>query len=627
MTFHNIALAIDFDARDTRVDLPALSTPNNAVDPAISSDQQGHVYAVWSDNRRGALSIYENSLFPGSGWLPRATPVNSGFPRAQDAVPGDATSPKVCSDNHGHVYVTWADDRGVKGGTGKRDIYFRYSKDYGITWYPEFTDERIDSDNPTIGTSKNPQIACDEKGNVYIAWEDDRNKTGFYEVYFRSLQVQFNKPTDFIVYYQTPEVRLNTGVDAGKYPALFPAISTDKNGSVYVAWLDYRNKPEDTIYPGIFFNASRNNGTTWETKSIHIDTAPVGGALTFSPPVISSDSLGDVYIAWIDNAGRAVRGKTYAPDGTTDVYFNSSHNHGVTWGKNDLRIEMPNTGDHRADVKDVAIGSNNKGVICIAWAEHLYKNKNKNNNNFDSNNIFINHSEDFGQSFLDLDANVRIDTGVAEGGGKAATPVLHVNNSGVIFASWVDNRHGTSDIYFNFSSDKGNKASWQKGDYLIDYPNPPGDSILPLVSADDAGHFYLVWQDTRSILTKDNYNIFFLSGYFDILSMLIEGQRLGHACFIATAAYGSPFEHHVELLRRFRDQYLLTNIPGKEFVTLYYRYSPPVADYILKHSYLKPIVRIGLMPAVGIATLCLHTSFIQKVVLIMVLLLGLGYLA
>ena len=65
----------------------------------------------------------------------------------------------------------------------------------------------------------------------------------------------------------------------------------------------------------------------------------------------------------------------------------------------------------------------------------------------------------------------------------------------------------------------------------------------------------------------------------------------GGGCFIATAAYGSYLDPHVKTLRRFRDQYLLTNSPGEWFVGFYYRHSPPVADYIRDRETLKTMVR------------------------------------
>jgi hypothetical protein len=92
-------------------------------------------------------------------------------------------------------------------------------------------------------------------------------------------------------------------------------------------------------------------------------------------------------------------------------------------------------------------------------------------------------------------------------------------------------------------------------------------------------------------------------------------------CFIATAAYGSYFEKHVQILRNFRDAYLLTNDWGRAFVGFYYRHSPAVADVIANHSGLRAAVRLGLMPVVGVAYVTLHTTPLEKV-LILVLLIG-----
>jgi len=74
----------------------------------------------------------------------------------------------------------------------------------------------------------------------------------------------------------------------------------------------------------------------------------------------------------------------------------------------------------------------------------------------------------------------------------------------------------------------------------------------------------------------------------------------GGNCFIATAAFGSYLSSDVRVLRKFRDNYLLTNVLGRKFVEYYYQTSPPVAEYIRKHELLRSLIRALLTPVIYI---------------------------
>lgn len=88
-------------------------------------------------------------------------------------------------------------------------------------------------------------------------------------------------------------------------------------------------------------------------------------------------------------------------------------------------------------------------------------------------------------------------------------------------------------------------------------------------------------------------------------------------CFIATAAYGSNMEPDVVILRKFRNHYLLTNPIGRGFTAFYYRYSPPMADFIRDNEILKSITRMALFPFVLMAKLLLSTTLAFRLLIFM----------
>ncbi len=100
----------------------------------------------------------------------------------------------------------------------------------------------------------------------------------------------------------------------------------------------------------------------------------------------------------------------------------------------------------------------------------------------------------------------------------------------------------------------------------------------------------------------------------------------GGGCFIATAAFGSYEEPHVQVLRVFRDVCLATNAPGRLFVRWYYATSPPVADAIRKNEALRAGVRLALIPVIGFGYLCLTIGLGPAALFIIISLVFLAWL-
>jgi hypothetical protein len=83
-------------------------------------------------------------------------------------------------------------------------------------------------------------------------------------------------------------------------------------------------------------------------------------------------------------------------------------------------------------------------------------------------------------------------------------------------------------------------------------------------------------------------------------------------CFIATAAFGADWVAELQVLRSFRDRFLLTHAPGRGFVAWYYRVGPQAAAYLNKHARFKPLVRASLWPLIMVAAFMLGTNLLTQ---------------
>ncbi len=83
-----------------------------------------------------------------------------------------------------------------------------------------------------------------------------------------------------------------------------------------------------------------------------------------------------------------------------------------------------------------------------------------------------------------------------------------------------------------------------------------------------------------------------------------QSQPTPSQCLIATAAFGSELSPQVKYLRDFRDYYILSTVSGSAFMntfnSVYYSFSPQIAEYERGQPWLQDMVKIALYPLFGI---------------------------
>lgn len=137
---------------------------------------------------------------------------------------------------------------------------------------------------------------------------------------------------------------------------------------------------------------------------------------------------------------------------------------------------------------------------------------------------------------------------------------------------------------------------------IIDYTADPASTVTVNYNNTVVAGNNILLVDGADVITVVVHE----DGKDDLFYTINMSIRTADNCFIATAAFGSKFAPAVKLLRNFRDEYLLTNTWGKEFVAFYYYYSPPIAHYIADREALRGLTRILLVPFVAVIYLLYH---------------------
>lgn len=131
--------------------------------------------------------------------------------------------------------------------------------------------------------------------------------------------------------------------------------------------------------------------------------------------------------------------------------------------------------------------------------------------------------------------------------------------------------------------------------------NPMGDHIIPKQGVRVGKSFqFEAGSNGGHTLNLDN-SFSLVTSKTVTLTYKIENPILaGGGCLIATAAYGSELAPQVQLLRELRDQVVLRTNSGSSFMTtfntIYYSFSPTIADWERQNPLFKEIIKITITP-------------------------------
>ncbi|HTZ11149.1 MAG TPA: sialidase family protein, partial [Candidatus Margulisiibacteriota bacterium] len=366
-------------------------------------------------------------------------------------------SSMVMDKDGNKVYLVWQEDSGL--------IWFSKSEDKGITF-----GENINVSEGVDGTNKNPAIAVDASGNVYIIWENE-DADGNSSLYFaRMLQ-----GTDAFESGLIP-VDDSLGLLTHQHQ---PALDTLADGTIVISWAN------DNGSDGIYYAKSSDNGDSlWQITSDQIVKLDDGTGSSPRYPSIKADASGsNKYVAWsAEKLGR--RG----------IFVNRVNSSEKKDFVNDIRID-DNTFGNNADRPSLAalpsttLGEGNVS-LCVAWE----------NQGADSDtDIFFDKSADGVNWGTDIQVNDDSETPQAQ-----KEPKVAMDENGDIFAVWSDFRNGEWDIYFANSVDNGISF---KTNIIVNGDTGTATQDKPYVFlSPDGENFCISWTDYRNGLGEIFFN-------------------------------------------------------------------------------------------------------------------------
>jgi hypothetical protein len=354
-------------------------------DPRIATAPNGNFVVVWEDDNddNGIGQIYARGLDPDGNALFSQLVVNS-------VAAGQQRHPDVAIDDSGKFVVVWEDDQ---DDNGSYQIMARGFNANGSERWNDLTVNTVSG-----GQQTKPAVACDASGNFVVAWEDDQDGNGFYQILARGFTAAgAQRIATFTV----------NSVSAGQQ--FNPALATDSDGDFVAAWED--DQDDDGNFQIYHRGFTATGGNRFAQKAVNTNTAG-----QHTKPSIGMANDGNHVVAWEDDQDGNGFYQIYARGFT----MTGTQRFGV------LTVNSVAAGQQYAP----RVGMRSDGAFAVVWQDDQ-----------DENGSY----QILGRDFTAAGAQNRADFTVnSDSSGQQRLPVTAMDDQGRFVVAWEDDMDGNA---------------------------------------------------------------------------------------------------------------------------------------------------------------------------------------
>ncbi|NMC69717.1 MAG: hypothetical protein GYA57_06565 [Myxococcales bacterium] len=356
---------------------------------------------------------------------------------------GDQFAPRIAGRAGGDFVVVWEDDSSPADGAGNYDLMARGFAAGGCQRFAQ-----IEVNPTTAGQQRAPAAGMAADGSFVVAWEDDNDGNGVYQVYARGFRDDGRERF---------AVRTVNSVAAGQQR--HPAVAVAPDGRFVVAWEDDQDNDGDLQVWMRGFEA--DGSERFADRSAHDDDAG-----NRRRPALAALPDGGFVVVWEDdgdgNGYYQIHARGFGPDGAERF----------------ARLTVNSVADGQQDRPAVAADA--AGGFVVLWQDDQ-----ENDGNYQ---IYARGFEADGRPrFADLRVN-------GDAGGQHLAPAVSVADSGAFVAVWQDDSDGNGSYQIRAraftAAGSERRAEWTANRFADGQQRAP-DAFLER----SGGPLVVVWED------------------------------------------------------------------------------------------------------------------------------------